>query len=145
MDETILVIAGLPGCGKTTYLDQLSKESWRTFDDFKANAYQNSPQFQKSRKYAALQAAIRDNSRCAVADIDFCKPESRAEAQAVLRAEFPSIELGWRFFANDLIACERNIRRRSRASIEADLRKLYEYSAQYTIPEGMVVLPVLWV
>jgi len=79
VDETILVIAGLPGCGKTTYLDQLLKESWRTFDDFKANAYQNSPQFQKSRKYAALQAAIRDNSRCAVADIDFCKPESRAE------------------------------------------------------------------
>jgi hypothetical protein len=77
-----------------------------------------------------------------VADIVFCKTESREEAQSVLFAEAPGVQLGWLFFENDLVPCEANIRSRNRDSLQADLEKLHEYSACYFSPPGVDVLPI---
>lgn len=32
----VLLLAGLPGCGKTTYVNDLRREGWCGFDDFKS-------------------------------------------------------------------------------------------------------------
>jgi predicted ATPase len=39
------MVAGLPGCGKTTYLDELRRAGWSVFDDFKAEAIGDSSRF----------------------------------------------------------------------------------------------------
>lgn len=140
--QVVILLAGLPGCGKTTLLCQMRRDGWLVFDDFKANAFDNSSEFRKSRKFRTLMAALSDGLRCVVADIDFCKTESRAEAQRVLMTDTPDVKIDWRFFANDLVACEANIRHRNRASIRQDLTKLHEYSAVYRIPQRAYVLPI---
>jgi hypothetical protein len=142
MSEGVILLAGLPGCGKTTHLCQMCQDGWLVFDDFKASAFDDSSAFRKSRKCRTLISALRDSLRCAVADIDFCDTKSRAEAESVLMSEVPGVELGWRFFVNDCSTCEANIRNRNRASLGTDLKKLHKYSALYRIPQGAGVLPI---
>jgi hypothetical protein len=142
MSGDVILLAGLPGCGKTTHLCQMCWDGWLVFDDFKANAFDNCSEFRKSRKFRALISALRDGLRCAVADIDFCKPESRTEAEKVLLEDVADVKAGWRFFENDPSACEVNIRSRNRPSLLADLRELRKCSALYCIPEGADVLRI---
>jgi hypothetical protein len=87
--KNVRLLAGLPGCGKTTYLNELRQNGWAAFDDFKAGATDDSPEYRKSRHFADLLAHLCAGLRCVVADIDFCKTESRAEAERVLLAEVP--------------------------------------------------------
>jgi len=136
-------LAGLPGCGKTTYTYELACSGWKVFDDFKAGAIDNSPEFHKSRHFTALLSCLRDGFRCGVADIDFCRTESRAEAERVLRVEVPGVAIAWRFFSHDERTCQANIKHRNRDSLEADLRELRKYSSMYSIPKGADVLPVV--
>ncbi len=142
MTAELVLLAGLPGCGKTTYLCQLCTEGWLAFDDFKNHAYNNSSRFRDSRKCAVLLAALREGLRCVVADIDFCKIKAREEAESVLHVEMPELVFTWRFFTNDPSSCEANIRRRKRNSLETDIQKMRQYSACYSIPNGACVLPV---
>lgn len=136
------MLVGLPGCGKTRYMERLGEEGWCVFDDFKAAAINDSPRFDRSRHFEDLLASLRAGHRCAIADIDFCKGQSRTEAEIVLRAAIPNVDLRWCFFAHDERSCEDNIRRRNRDSLEADLRKLRDYSRIYSVPDGVRVRPV---
>ena len=138
----ILLIAGLPGSGKTTHLNELQQNGWSVFDDFKAGAIDDSPAFNKSCRFVAVVSKLREGKKCAVADIDFCRGTSRTEAENVLLGALPGLEIHWRFFANDEQACGENIRRRGRDSLEADLVKLREYSRIYEIPAGAEGRPV---
>lgn len=138
----IILIAGLPGSGKTTYLETLRQEGWLVFDDFKANAYNDSSVFWHSRNYEALLMALREGQKCVVVDIDFCKTNSRHEADTSLREQIPDLTLNWVFFENDFQACQVNVRRRASRSIEDNLRALDEYHALYQIPIGAQVIPV---
>jgi hypothetical protein len=63
------VLAGLPGCGKTTPLLELQRNGWLVFDDFKARAIDDSPEFHKSRHFAGLVAGLRDGFRCVVGTV----------------------------------------------------------------------------
>ncbi len=119
MSEDVILLAGLPGCGKRTYLSQMLRDGWLVFDDFKADAFDNDSGFRKSRKFRALISALCDGLRCAVADIDFCRTESRAEAECVLLAEVPGVKSGWRFFVNNCSVCEVNIKSRNRSSLQS--------------------------
>ena len=129
----VILLAGLPGCGKTTRLCQMCRDGWLVFDDFKADAFDDSSDFRKSRKFSALIVALRDGLRCVLADIDFCRMESR-RSERVLRSEAPGVKLSWYFFANNCVACERNVIRRNRESLQADLEELRKYSTFYFIP-----------
>jgi hypothetical protein len=142
MNEDVILLAGLPGCGKTTYLCQMFREGWLVFDDFKAMAFNDCSKFRNSRKFRALTRALRDGLKCAVADIDFCSTESREEAERELLVEVPGVRHGWIFFANDPAACEMNIRRRNRSCFEGELDYVRRHSASYDIPQNAVVFPI---
>jgi hypothetical protein len=136
------LVAGLPGCGKTAYLCQRCRDGWLAFDDFKALAFEDCSQFRSSRKLRALLAALHDDLKCIVADIDFCDETSRRDAEAVLRIEIPNLKLRWEFFASDRAAYEANVRRRNSAGLQHDLCCLAKYSPAYHVPDGAVVHPV---
>jgi hypothetical protein len=142
MSAEIILIAGLPGSGKTEYMKARKQEGWSTVDDFKANAYNDSSVFWHSRNYEALIMALREGQRCLVADIDFCKASSRHDAEEALRTRIPDLTLSWLFFENDFHACQANISRRASPSIEDNLRALHDYHAMYKIPLGVQVIPV---
>jgi hypothetical protein len=134
MTQKILLVAGLPGSGKSTYLLELERSGWLCFDDFKNLAINNSRRFRHSPLFAPLLTRLREGARCAITDIDFCRAESRAEAADVLRAEIPDLEIDWLYFSNDVADCAANIVRRGRPSLQEDLKQLSKYSACYQIP-----------
>jgi hypothetical protein len=142
MGENVILIAGLPGSGKTTHLCQMLQDGWLPFDDYKAEAFEDCSKFGSSRKFLPLISALRSGLRCAVADIDFCRTESRDEAESLLSATVPGLKLRWLFFENDSSACEANIRSRDRRQLQIELGNLHRYSNSFEIPQGAEVLPV---
>ncbi len=137
----VLLIAGFPGSGKTTHMCELSRDGWLVFDSFKSQAFDDCSAFRKSRKFPALILALRNGVKCVVADVHFCRTESRAEADSVLRAEVPGSEISWLYFSHDKQACRANIMRRNRPSFSKELKTLYDLSACYRIPWGADVRP----
>jgi len=140
MTSEVFLIAGLPGCGKTTYLGQLCRDGWLVFDDFKIGT--DALRFRTSPRFQNVIDALRQNGGCAVADIDFCRTEARDEAEHGLRTEVPGVKLNWLFFENDPVACELNIRNRNRDCFEQEICYLRKYSPAYRIPHGASKLPV---
>ena len=94
----MILVAGLPGCGKTTTLRLMRNAGLRAFDDFKAGAHNDSPAFQDSRHYRDLVSALRRSEDCVVADIDFCSAGARAEAERILRDAVAGLEIEWLFY-----------------------------------------------
>jgi len=142
MESEVVLIAGLPGCGKTTLLCQMLRDHWLIFDDFKREAFNNSSKFRDSRKFNALIHVLRDQVRCVVADINFCRLDSRHEAEREVLAEVPHVTLSRRFFENDPSSCEANARIRNRVCLQRELDLIAELSPLYCIPRDAVVLPV---
>lgn len=137
----VLLIAGLPGSGKTPRLTQLQSEGWTTFDDYQANAHNNSPHFRAGRRYGELVQALREGKKCAVADMKLCRPEDRAEASDNLLEDVADLEIRWEFFANDPQQCADNICRNARPR-QPRLAKLAEFASQYSPPPGATFLPI---
>jgi hypothetical protein len=140
MDGEIVLIAGLPGSGKTCYLSEMEEVGWLVFDDYKREG--TSLEFRNSPRFQQLREALNIGSRCIVADIHFCKTESREEAERELGTEIPGVRISWRFFENDLSSCELNIRRRGRCTMQSELGYLQEYSPVYRPPKGAIIMPV---
>lgn len=142
MAESLIFMAGLPGSGKTTRLSQMFQEGWLVFDDYKANAFADCSKFRDSRKFRALVHALRDGVSCVVADIDFCKSDSRLEAEEAVCEEVAGVTFAWHFFANDPLACDENIRSRNRPCLQKELENLNTLSASYCIPPHTIVFEV---
>jgi hypothetical protein len=142
MPGRAVLVAGLPGCGKTTTLGLMKGAGLCVFDDFKAGAHNDSAAFRDSRHYRDLVSALRQGQDCVVADIDFCSSEARRDAEHTLQEAVAGAAVEWLFFANEPATSEANIRRRRRESLEEDIRKLHEYAAVYEVPAGAKVLPV---
>jgi hypothetical protein len=142
MAGKVVLVAGLPGCGKTTLLAQMNAADVVIFDDFKASAYHDSSAFRDSRRYSVLVSALRRGEDCVVADIDFCSAAARSDAERVLLESVEGVKVEWQFFANDPTACEANIWLRRRESMDRDIRKLHQYAATYIVPAHATVLPV---
>jgi len=139
----LILLGGLPGSGKTTHMDQLAKDGWVLYDDFQANAYDNSPRFPKARRYAELIQDLRRGHKCVVADIRFVCADYRTEAQRVLQEDVGELSLEWRLFANDPLQCTQNIQFAVGSRQAAPrLVALKEFSRKYSLPSGVVPMPV---
>jgi len=77
MAGKVPLVAGLPGCGKTTTLALMGEAGPLVFDDFKAGAYNDSPAFRDSRRCSVLVSALRRGEECVFADIEFCSGAAR--------------------------------------------------------------------
>jgi hypothetical protein len=144
MSARVLIVAGLPGSGKTPYLGRLRAEGWEIFDDFKADAHNDSPLFKSARRYDELIEALRNGRKCVVSDLAFCRTTDRQDAEKVLRAEGGDLVLDWQFFAKDPEQCANNIRRAaSSRPPEPRLAKLKEFSSLYSAPTGAALMPIL--
>lgn len=139
--KELLFIVGLPGSGKTPLLESLRDAGWKLFDDYKAEALDNNSHFCASKRYCELIQDLEAGTRCVVADIDFCRTASRNQAENIVKAKIPDLQITWRYFENNVDQCRNNINQGGRAP-EPRLVKLDEYASHYIIPEGIVVMPV---
>ncbi len=136
------IIIGLPGCGKTTLLSEMESDGCRTFDDFHANAFGDSPDVEMSQQYSALMDALMAGGDCAVSDIAFCVPARRSAFLKAIVLRFPNQPMEWIYFENSPEKCRRNLLRRGSPSVERELKALAEFAPTYVIPAGATVVPV---
>src|SRR5437016_2437846 len=115
MAKVILVI-GLPGSGKTHYLRHVAGYTGaRDFDDFKANAFNDNPDFRSARRFGELLADLWRGRDCIISDIDFCRPESLSEAELCIQGDAPpGTVIERRYFAPDRDQCIANVTLRAK-------------------------------
>jgi hypothetical protein len=140
----LLVVVGLPGSGKTVYLDRLKADGTvqTAFDDFHANAADNSCDVTASRWWRPLIESLTEGMDCAVADIAFCSPERRDALIEEVRRPLPGAKVVFHCFRADSDRCVRNLIARDRPSVQEDLQELQRWLPRYVIPDGATIIEV---
>ena len=139
MPKCIFVI-GLPGCGKTKYIEEFLKtnKNYDVHDGY-------------SEKHACpeqLRYSARVGRNIIVADIGLCFPNIIKEAKRSIKAETKINKLDYDFeyvyFANDPEKCLKNILGRN--SYEKDARNIAGISLQYNPPQNCleIVTSEIW-
>ena len=147
--QKLIFITGLPGSGKTTYLENHKPEFGDALicDDYYKSAPGRTVEFKGSVYYKDLKEALQEGRNVVIADIVFCEEPLRKEAQdrieALIKELGLEVELDYRFFANDPESCRANILNRNRSErVATELKFIEEHTNNYHIPTGATVLPV---
>lgn len=141
----VIFLAGLPASGKSNQLKQMDTDGFRIFDDYKKDAINDDSSFQCSQHFDELIASIKDGVPCAVSDIDFCRTNSREEAEYWVKKLVEDINIKWWFFENDPEQCIINARQRApreNRNIDTEIVNIQRYSKEYSIPENAEIIPV---
>lgn len=132
----MIVVIGLPGSGKTYYLQKLkdSGEVSAIYDDFQAKATEKDKNPRLSRYYGLLITDLRQGKTVAISDIRYClQTELNLLIAAVIDA-VPAITIDLRYFRNEPQKCIDNVRSRKRENAELELKLIEEYSQNYQVP-----------
>lgn len=138
MPGRLLLIAGLPGSGKSTYGNKLKSTIGATdyVDDYHRNAVNNNPAIDHGRAYHELVAGLRRGETWIASDIVWCQPAKRRALEAEFRRLVPDVVMEWHFPAVDEATCRDRVRKRQGRDVEAELRKIDELSPEYHVPPG---------
>src|ERR1039457_2222600 len=84
---TVTILIGLPGSGKTTYLEQKYPVHKRNccFDNFHENSLDNTGTFTQSRHFETLKQLLRDGINCLISDIEYCRTKRLQDAEQSLK------------------------------------------------------------
>jgi predicted kinase len=139
----LILLGGLPGSGKSKYLERLETEGWTVFDDFQKRAINNVALFRMSRHYSELVQALREGRPSVVADVRLVTAEYRDDAERTLRADLSGLAIELRLFELDQAQCAENIKNSpDPRDVPNRLRILGEFAPQHSMPQGAVRLPV---
>jgi len=142
MSGMIVLIAGLPGSGKTTYGRRLEREIGATgyIDDYHRESVNNSSSLENGRMYRPLIEGLRRGQKWIASDIDWCRTKKRRQIEDALLAQAPGTQIEWHFVVADPKICRDRVVRRGREGVDFELRKIDELYAQFTIPAGARVV-----
>ncbi len=139
---SLVLVGGLPGSGKSYLLGEFEHKGWKIFDDFQANAINDSPQFDQSRRFAELITDLRSGRPCVVADIRVIHEPYRASARDALTSSLSEAAVEFHLFENDAEQCAENVRRDAGREPSDRLRAIQHWTNQYSCPQGTRVMPV---
>ena len=121
----IILIAGLPGSGKSFLGKQLSEDGACFIDDISTDVEGLSKLLDATKKY----------DKVVVADTFLCREKDRENATKYL-SRIENVEIEWIFFENNPEKCRKNVARRN------DGRKVYglitQLSKEYVIPNEVI-------
>ena len=133
MGPNLIVVIGMPGAGKTTYMEQLkqSGEISVFYDDFQADAPGKDKNPFLSKHFAALVKNLRLGKTVAVADIRYCDRRELNLLLAAVISAVPEIRIDLRYFENAADKCRANVSKRARKWTEQEFEYIDEYAAVY--------------
>jgi hypothetical protein len=136
----LIIVAGLPGAGKTTYLQRLKEQrvvQWY-YDDFQDASRNKSPDPRLSRYYGSLIKHLRKGYTVAVADIRYCVPDEIQQLLGAIQQALPgSISVEVHYFENDQARCLINAKKRAELTRTRDFSYeqglIKHYGSRYAI------------
>lgn len=138
----LILLGGLPGSGKSCYLDVLIERGWTKFDDFQAKTPNDSIDFEDSRQFADLVAALKTGERCVVADIRVIHRPYRETALRALNRTKWAMCPQFQIFENQTQICSRNVKRDPDRRLEDRLSAIAHWTKHHSVPSGAMLLKV---
>ncbi len=138
----LVLLGGLPGSGKSFYLDALKARGWKKFDDFQAKARNDSIDFRDSRFFTDLIGDLKAGQRCVVADIRLIHQPYRESALRALRSAVGSIAVQFQVFENQPAECVRNVHRNTDRRLKDRLAAIDHWSNHHSVPADAMLLRV---
>lgn len=138
----LILLGGLPGSGKSFYLDALVARGWREFDDFQSKAVGDSADFRDARQFDDLVAALNAGDRCVVADIRVIHQPYRESALSALNGTVLPTALQFQVYENQPARCSRNAQRNPDRRLECRLSAIAHWTNHHSVPSGAVLLRV---
>jgi len=135
---TLTIVIGLPGSGKSYFLDRLVNNGTlpeeRTCADYFRGSKDNILEVPRSPFFEPMISSLKRELDCAIADISFCEVRHLRALVATVLAEVPTVTIKRIYFRNDLDACRRNVW--GSANEAARLAEIERLSHVYVIPSG---------
>ena len=148
--QTITIIIGLPGSGKTTYIKNNSEKFRNAVicDDYdkSTDARKHSHDFKSSIYYQDLKNALLNNKDVVLTDISWCRKEMREalkdNLEKMLKEFKINAQINFIYFENNPEACKKNILKRNREDrTEREIELIDRLSSLYVIPDKFI--PIL--
>ncbi|MFZ2072361.1 MAG: AAA family ATPase [Minisyncoccia bacterium] len=149
--QKITIIVGLPGSGKTTYIEN-NKNNFKNAvicDDYHKSSYNHSHNFEDSVYYEDLKRTLKSGEDAVLSDIAWCKTERREILEKNIKNILEDIKINaeiiFIYFENNPEACKKNVLKRNRnGRMEREMQFIDEVSAQYTIPDNAIIIPIIF-
>lgn len=148
--QTITIIIGLPGSGKTTYIKNNLSDLSNTMicDDYHKSTPSNSHNFIDSLYYSDLKKALSTNKNIVLSDIAWCKKDRRdlllSEINRIIDELRIDPQIEFIYFENNPTACKNNVIKRGRNDrVERELGYIDKWSKEYTIPNDCQIISIV--
>lgn len=138
----LILLGGLPGSGKTFYLEALVERGWNSIDDFQSKAPNDSIEFRDSRRFTDLRSGLQGGNRCVVADIRIIHRPYRESALRALGSEVGPVDLQFQIFENRPALCSRNVKRDRHRPTGERLDAISHWTHHHSVPGDAVLLRV---
>lgn len=134
----LIVVIGLPGSGKTHYLESLKNQKKISgyYDDYQKKAYGKDHDPRLSRHYGPLMSKLKTNKTFAISDILYCRKKDLDALLLSVLAVLPETQIELHYFENEAKKVVTNIKARAREHyMEKELNFVKENSPKYVIPK----------
>lgn len=146
MSGKAILIAGLPGSGKSTHAKKLLEsdpEAVRYVNDYHWKSVDNKPVLDHGRAFADMTNGLRRGETWISSDVEWCRSEQRHAIERDLENEVPDVVVEWHFISCAVDVCCERIQTRGRQGVhdvEKELQILKRLAPEYDIPPGGVVV-----
>lgn len=137
--KKIIVVSGLPGSGKSTHIKETfeNKKGYLVIsEDYQANAYNDSEEFEDSQHYSKLLETLNMNLIPVIGDLRYCSKKEQNKLVEAIHKINPDIEVKWVFLMTSPEKCKDNIDKRNRATKTKEKALVDQYSRLFSVPDN---------